>query len=160
MLRFTHNIGLVLILLLASAWARSEYTPLGYTLTNGTATFSCWLVEHETLGRVVAVKIIGQGREGEAIVPMKLADLEKLKLSCQQAFAYRKPMKEGDKVVIGTIDVKTSRMDVVVVHGQGVTAVYLLARQEGREPTFVLTAPQRENFYALIDQGVEALRKP
>lgn len=149
-----------LLLFLSAAWARNEYTPLGYELTSGQAKFSCWLVDHEKLGRVVAVKIIGQGTEGEAIVPMKVTDLEKLKLSCLQAFAYHEPMKDGDKVVIGTIDVKTSRMDVVVARGKGTTAIFLLARQEGREPTFVLTAPQRENFYALIDKAAEALRQP
>lgn len=154
------KMSLLFLLLVGSAWAKNEYTPLGYTLTSGTATFSCWLVEGETLGRVVAVKILDQGSQGEAIVPMKLADLEKLKLSCIQAFAYRQPLKDGDKVVIGTIDVKTSRMDVVVVRGKGTTGIYLLARQEGREPTFVLTAPQKENFYALIDQASNALRNP
>ena len=151
--------SLTLLLLLAVAVsAKLEYTPIGYTLTSGKASFSCWLVEGPPLGRVVAVKVNGADNEGEAFVTMKSAEIGLLKSYCQKAFEYKEPLKDGQKVIIGTIDAKTSRMDVVLVRGKGVTAIYLLAREKGNEPTFVLTAPGRENFYTLLDQAQAALR--
>ncbi len=147
--------AVLLLLLVLPASAKSSFSPIGPTLTNGKTTVSCWLVTGEPLGPSVAVKL--RDAQSEANVCMTAAQLEELKSYCQTAFAYREPMEDGQKVVIGGIVTRFSRLEVVVARGKGVTAVYLAGNEGKNKPAFVLTAPQRENFYNLLDQAKAAL---
>lgn len=148
-------LAVMLILLSLPVTAKPSFSPVGPTLTNAKSTVSCWLVQGAPLGPSVAVKV----REGEveANVCMTAAQLDELKEYCQKAFAYRGPLTDGQKVVMGGVSTKFSRLEVVVARGKGVTAVYLAANEGKSKPTFVLTAPQRESFYKLLEQARTSL---